>query len=178
MNLLHTLGLMTRAEHEAAAEANERQADRIRSLEGDVRRMTIGRDAWRSAAKHWEAKFKRAATDLAAMDVTEWSSHIGDPPDGDSPLLCVYDAGIGYAYDRLAEWLGVDDYELGDGSEEYATDVGRTGANVLVAAGFVNEDGDLLTREDMAELKADAEAMRKKRDADRKRMAGKRGKST
>lgn len=64
MNLLHTIGLMTRAEHEATAEANERQADRIRSLESDVRRMTIGRDDWRSAAKHWEAKFKQVVADL------------------------------------------------------------------------------------------------------------------
>jgi hypothetical protein len=82
-----------------------------------------------------------------------WKFGDGPPPDYDSPLSQVYDAGIGYAWDRLAEVLGVTNYEGGDGSEDYATDVARTGQNILVAAGYANEDGDLLTA---AELRAAA----------------------
>ena len=143
----------------------------------DLKRANEARDNWRDSSKEWEAKFKKAVADLEALDVTEWSSHIGDPPDGESPLLCVYDAGIGYAYDRLAEWLGVDDYELGDGSEEYATDVGRTGANVLVAAGFTNDDGDLLDAAELATLKADAQKWRNSLKRSRDRKASKKVKS-
>lgn len=138
----------------------------------DLKRANEARDNWRDSSKEWEAKFKKAVADLAALDVTDWSSHFGGPPDGDSPLLCVYDAGIGYAYDRLAEWLGVADYEMGDGSEDYATDVGRTGANVLVAAGFVNDDGDLLSAAEMAALKADALLWRNARDKRAKNRGG------
>ncbi|AJA07411.1 hypothetical protein SKP52_02380 [Sphingopyxis fribergensis] len=157
---LKALGLMRVSEHE-----------RIKNAE--ILRYTRLNDSLRNERNDAQDKFQRAATDLAALDVTEWSSHIGDPPDGDSPLLCVYDAGIGYAYDRLAEWLGVDDYEMGDGSEEYATDVGRTGANVLVAAGFTNDDGDLLGAAELNAMKHDAQKWRDYLKRSRDRKAGK-----
>lgn len=54
--LLKALGLMTVREHERASEADEQA----------LRRMTVGRDDWRAAAKDWEAKYKKAITDLAA----------------------------------------------------------------------------------------------------------------
>jgi hypothetical protein len=73
-----------------------------------------------------------------------WEFHAGEPPEYDSPLAAVYDAGIGYAYERLAELLDVTDYQGGDGSEDYATDVMNTGRNILIAAGYADDDGDLL----------------------------------
>lgn len=127
------------------------------------------RDDWRDKHNSVTAKFKKAVTDLAELDVSPWEFHCGEPPDYDSPLLRVYDAGILYAYQRLADRLGVEDFQTGDGSEDYATDVGQTGVNVLVEAGFVNDDGDLLTPVELAALKADALAMRRKRQMDRDR---------
>jgi hypothetical protein len=84
---------------------------------------------------------------LSSLCDEHWQFHAGPPPEYDSPLSQVYDAGIGYAWDRLAEVLGVTSYEGGDGSEDYATDVANTGRNILVAAGYADEDGNLLTAE-------------------------------
>lgn len=89
---------------------------------------------------------------LSAMCDEGWKFHAGPPPEYDSPLAQVYDAGIGYAWDQLASILGVTDYEGGDGSEDYETDVANTGRNILVAAGFTNADGDLLTAADIVRL--------------------------
>lgn len=93
---------------------------------------------------------------LSAICDEGWKFHSGPPPEYDSPLSQVYDAGIGYAWDRLAELLGVTDYEGGDGSEDYATDVANTGRNILVAAGYTNSDGDLLTAPDISASGGDA----------------------
>lgn len=161
MTILSKLGLMRLSEHLSMLDRADRY---LNDKDSEIRGLND--------------KYKRAVTDLAAQadeiaalketfDLSQWEFHHGGPPDYESPLGCVYDAGIGYAYERLAEWLGVTEYEMGDGSEDYATDVGRTGANVLVAAGFVNDDGDLLTAADIKALIADAEAMRAKRKRDR-----------
>lgn len=114
MNLLHTIGLMTRAEHERQIEILE---DVLAETQAAERRLTVGRDDWRSAAKDWEAKFKRAATDLAAQ------------------------------------------------AEEIAKQDGIIEGMAWEIRGH---------EETIAALRPDAEAMRKKRAADRKRMAGKR----
>lgn len=156
---------MTKRRHEAETE----------SLRDEISRLRSARMMDAETIRQQDARHRVAVTDLEKLSVLNWASHIGDPPDGDSPLLCVYDAGIGYAYDRLADWLGVDEYEFGDGSEEYATDVGRTGANVLVAAGFVNDDGNLLTATDMAALKSDAEKWRARADREKTRGERRRG---
>lgn len=50
MNLLHTIGLMTRAEHERIVD--------------EIREEVICREC---ESDHWQDKFKRAATDLAAQ---------------------------------------------------------------------------------------------------------------
>lgn len=64
MNLLHTIGLMTRAEHEAASFRIECQAaealNEVEYLKAELR-------AADNLASGWEAKFKRAVTDLAAQ---------------------------------------------------------------------------------------------------------------
>lgn len=102
MNLLHTIGLMRRAEHEAKVSLLNDTIDTIRTLSesrGEERNELL-------------AKFKRAATDLAA--------------------------------------------EVRD----------RKKAQYDLA----------VARLEIADLRPDAEAMRRKRTADRKRMAGKRGK--
>lgn len=110
MNLLHTIGLMTRAEHERLTRLKTEALDTIaQSYCGEVK-----------AATDWEAKFKRAAANLAAQ------------------------------------------------AEEIArleADRNRWRKDCLA----IIEEAD--------DLRPDAEAMRKKRAADRKRMAAKRGKS-
>lgn len=101
MNLLHTIGLMRRAEHEAKVSLLNDTIDTIRTLSesrGEERNELL-------------AKFKRAATDLAAQA------------------------------DKLA----------------------------------MLEKLNVILLEANADLRPDAEAMRRKRAADRKRMAGKRG---
>lgn len=61
MNLLHTIGLMTRAEHEAAlAKADD-------AAYNSWIKVINERDFYVSEYKELEAKFKRAATDLAAQ---------------------------------------------------------------------------------------------------------------
>lgn len=49
---LNALGLMTRAEHEAAINA-----------------VSSSHNHWQAQARDWEAKFKKATTDLAAQSV-------------------------------------------------------------------------------------------------------------
>lgn len=127
MNLLHTIGLMTRAEHERLC------VDRFESLEGmidsrneTIETITADRDNWRAIARdrllmvnnlsagaeEWQAKFKQAVADL----------------------------------------------------EKQAVKI------------EVLEDAILQAEAQADALRPDAESMRKKRAADRKRMAGKRGK--
>lgn len=103
MNLLHTLGLMARKEHEAACKPL-----RERLFDSEQKRIH-----WQGQSNEMTAKFKRAATDLAAQA------------------------------EKLARL----------------------------------ESLNTILLETNAALRPDAEAMRKKRDADRKRMAGKRGKA-
>lgn len=104
MNLLHTIGLMTRAEHE--------------------RLMDAYRDDWKMVCA-------RSATDLAAQ-AEEIAAQKG-----------------------LVAALTEKNVEL----------VGR----IETLKGYHRRD-----TEEIADLRPDAEAMRKKRAADRKRMAGKR----
>lgn len=171
--LLSLFGLMRVSEHERSVRALESQLvlreNAFEAIEGERDRLS---DEYKQAVADLEKQAREIARLKADFDLTPWKHCVGDPPDYESPLGCVYDSGVSYAYARLAEWLGVEDYEMGDGSEDYATDVGRTGANVLVAAGFVNDDGDLLTSDEFKALKADALAMRRKRQMDRDRRKG------
>lgn len=120
MNILHTIGLMTRAEHEAVklqAAADKQLIERIKE-QLDAADRTIGK--LYNERDDALGKFKRAATDLAAQ------------------------------------------------AEEIArleADRDRWRKDCLA----IIEEADA--------LRPDAEAMRKKRAADRKGMAGKRGKN-
>lgn len=71
-----------------------------------------------------------------------WRFHHGDPPSDDSPLSCVFGAGMAYTEALLAKHLGVGTYEGGDGSEDFDQDATKTLENILVAAGLYDpEDG-------------------------------------
>lgn len=87
-----------------------------------------------------------------------WEDGIGDPPEWDSPLGCVFDAGVTYAIKKLAEVLGAKEWELCDGSESYDGDICATIASVMEGAGLVNADGDILTRERLSALSGDGMA--------------------
>ena len=54
---------------------------------------------------------------------------------------------------------------------------GRTGDNVIVSAGFTNDDGDLLDAAELATLKADAQKWRNSLKRSRDRKASKKVKS-
>lgn len=114
MNLLHTIGLMTRAEHEAE----------LARLNGQLFDATTERSNILS-------KFKRAATDLAAQA------------------------------DRIAK--------LTKENERLVRDYATRGDLIEAARTTVKT-----LEQEIAALRPDAEAMRKKRAADRKPMAGKR----
>lgn len=118
MNLLHTIGLMTRAEHERIVADNDEKA-----FAAWNKAMTA-RDEMRIERDGADERFKRAATDLAAQaeEIAELKQC----------LELKVQAG-----NNMFNWI--------------------EGLEAEVAA-----------------LRPDAEAMRKKRSADRKRMAGKR----
>lgn len=131
MNLLHTIGLMTRAEHEALA---ERFSD-LSMANCDARAELAATEALLIERENELAeeriKFKRAATDLAAQAV------------------------------EIAEQKGL----VAALTEKNVELVGR----IETLKGYHRRD-----TEEINALRPDAEAMRKKRAADRKRMAGKR----
>lgn len=72
-----------------------------------------------------------------------WEHSVGDPPDYYSPLSQVFCAGLNYGAALFAKMLAVEDYEWGDGSEDYDSDATRTFFNIMIAAGYGNDDGDL-----------------------------------
>lgn len=113
------------------------------------------------------AKREVTGEDVGLIEVAcqPWEHSVGEPPEWDSPLLNVFDAGINYAAERMAEALGVTDYEWGDGSDDYASDVAMTFTNIMKAAGFTNEDGDLLTADRLASNAVDIERLREAGDA-------------
>ncbi|MER9912856.1 hypothetical protein NKJ71_19710 [Mesorhizobium sp. M0050] len=81
-----------------------------------------------------------------------WEFGAGDPPDYDSPLTGVYEAGISYAFDQLAGMFNVKKYTGSDGAGTLEGDVAGTLQNILIAAGFVNADGDLAAPVDHPEV--------------------------
>lgn len=82
-----------------------------------------------------------------------WEYSTGEPPEWENPLRGVFEAGITYAVQRLARMLHVESYEGGDG-EELNEALDRELANVMRAAGFEDQEGDLLTRESLAAERA------------------------
>lgn len=124
MNLLHTIGLMTRAEHERIVQAEILQSIKAANRASDEKGFRFKAE---KRADELEAKFKRAVADLAAQ----------------------------------AEEIAALKRSLAESEMlSHSLDAERNEQAALIAA-----------------LRPDAEAMRKKRAADRKRMAGKRGKA-
>lgn len=149
MNILHTLGLMKRSEH-------EREINRVRSsLNGTIDRRETTIDELIAERNEALAKFKRATADLAAQAeeikrLTRGWDNCGDEL---NQVNRERDA-LQRAVDRLN--VKIDEHRKG-------------------FAGATSEIERLLG--EIADIRPDAEAMRKKRAADRKRMAGKRGKA-
>ena len=121
MNLLHTIGLMTRAEHERIVQAEILQSIKAANRASDEKGFRFKAE---KRADELEAKFKRAATDLAKQA------------------------------EEIAQ-MKVDMSRAAEAADNYLNWIAGLEAEVQA-------------------LRPDAEAMRKKRAADRKRMAGKR----
>lgn len=82
--------------------------------------------------------------DMLAAACKPWQYHVGPPPSDDSPLSAVFGAGMAYTEALLAQRLGVDRYEGGDGSESFDGDATQTLVNILAAAGLYDaETGEL-----------------------------------
>lgn len=64
-----------------------------------------------------------------------WGFH---PPS----LRCVFESGIDYAVRLLAKELGVDDWSVCDGTEEFDGDLGGTMINIVIAALPADPQGD------------------------------------
>ena len=73
------------------------------------------------------------------------------PPEWDSELYEIFDNGISYAIKSLAYLLDVKHYTPCDGSETLEGDVSGTLANILIAAGYRTEDGDLAKPHEIAQ---------------------------
>lgn len=63
--------------------------------------------------------------------IEPYKDHHGPLPDFDSPVACVFDAGVQYAVELLAKELGVEDWTPCDGTEEYDGDLGGTLMNIV-----------------------------------------------
>lgn len=77
MNLLHTIGLMTRAEHERIVQAEILQSIKAANRASDEKGFRFKAE---KRADELEAKFKRAVTDLAAQaeEIAEWKTIAND----------------------------------------------------------------------------------------------------
>jgi hypothetical protein len=78
----------------------------------------------------------------------------GDLPDYDHPLRPCYESGIQYAVELLAKELGVDDYRICDGTEEFDGDLGGTLMNIVLAAMPKDDDGDPIWPRDLPAMLA------------------------
>lgn len=83
-----------------------------------------------------------------------WELCSGDPPPWDSPLMNVWQAAICWTLAIVGKSLGAEDWEGGDGSETLDGDVSAEVTHIMRAAGLVNRDGDPITREDAAVIRA------------------------
>lgn len=81
-----------------------------------------------------------------------WREGSLEIPEWDSPLHEVFQAGMSYMESLLAKRLGVTNYDACDGTESIDGDATGTLVNILIAAGYGNDDDGLLTAN---ELRAD-----------------------
>ena len=97
-----------------------------------------------------------------------WADFSGALPDYDHPLRCVYESGIQYAVNLLANVLKVDDYDVCDGSEEFDGDLGGTMFNIVLAAMPKDQHGDPMhpseVRDAYSALALDGDMVRKLRE--------------
>jgi len=91
--------------------------------------ITLWEDDWNT-----RAHAKEQAAGVSPEMLAPFADFHGDLPDYDSPLACVFDSGVQYAVDLLAKTLGVEDYQVCDGTEEYDGDLGGTLFNIVLAA--------------------------------------------
>lgn len=109
-------------------------------------RVTEIADEFTHCGRHADAKYLRtlAAQLPAAPTLDEacepWRFSTGELPAYDSPLSGVFCAGMAYSERLLAAALGVENYEGGDGSEDFDTDATNTLLNILAAAGIYDRD--------------------------------------
>lgn len=69
---------------------------------------------------------------ILARACAPWEDSTAEPPDWDSPLHQVFDAGVTYAERLLAKRLGVTRYTACDGTESYDGDLGGTLCAIVV----------------------------------------------
>jgi hypothetical protein len=98
---------------------------------------------------HIEALTKRVA-ELEELEgaLAPFANHHGDLPDYDHPLRPVYESGIQYAVELLAKTLGVEDWEICDGTEEFDGDLGGTLLNIVIKTWPTDKHGDWLDLRD------------------------------
>jgi len=73
----------------------------------------------------------------------------GDLPDYDHPMRCVFESGIQYAVELLAKELGVEHWEVCDGTEEFDGDLGGTMVNIVCVSLPEDEHGDRMFPRDV-----------------------------
>lgn len=84
--------------------------------------------------------------------VEPWSSFHGELPEYDHPLRCVYESGIQYAVELLAKELGVAEWDVCDGTEEFDGDLGGTMMNIVCEALPKDKHGDRMWPSQVTDL--------------------------
>lgn len=69
-----------------------------------------------------------------------WEYHVGEPPDYESPLSAVYEAGADYALRMLARLVGVQTWTPAEAGESFECDFRGTLMNVLAVAGLYDDE--------------------------------------
>jgi hypothetical protein len=82
--------------------------------------------------------------DEARNALEPYANYNGPLPDYDDPLRPVFESGIQYTVELLAKELGVEDWEVCDGTEEFDGDLGGTLLNIVIKTWPTDEHGDWL----------------------------------
>lgn len=85
----------------------------------------------------------------------QWTKGSTEPPEWDSPLHGVFQAGISYTLNLVGSAVGATSWEGGDGTETIEGDVHVEVMNIMKAAGmFDDDDGAFATLAEIRRLRA------------------------
>lgn len=90
--------------------------------------------------------------------IEPWKNFDGPLPDYDHVLRPVYESGIQYAVELMAKYLGVEVYDICDGTEEFDGDLGGTMLNIIREVMPADAGGDKMYPSEVRDAFAALEA--------------------